>query len=173
MEPRSDAELVTASRDGDRTAFGTLVGRHSRRVFALCMMILGNPDEAEDAMQEVFLSGLKRLSGLKEPERFAGWINQVARNHCRDLLRKRKRRVLSQHQPGNAGATGPDFSDIHTALGALPEAHRLPLMLFYFDGQSTQGVAEALNISQAAACQRLSRARGELRRLLEGRRESK
>ena len=91
MEPRSDAELVTASRDGDRGAFGTLVGRHSRRVFALCMMILGDPDESEDAMQEVFLSGLKKLPSLQEPERFPGWINQVARNHCRDLLRKRKR----------------------------------------------------------------------------------
>jgi RNA polymerase sigma-70 factor (ECF subfamily) len=173
VEPRSDAELVTASRDGDRGAFGTLVGRHSRRVFALCMLILGDPDESEDAMQEVFLSGLTRLGNLDEPERFAGWINQVARNHCRDLLRKRKRRRLLLRQRENAGETGPDFADIHVALGALPEHHRLPLMLFYFDGQSTRSVAEALKISQAAACTRLSRARGELRRLLEGRREQR
>ena len=60
-----------------------------------------------------------------------------------------------------------DFSELHEALAMLPEEYRTPLMLYYFDGKSAKRLATELEISHAGACTRLSRARKELRRILE------
>jgi len=161
--------LVAASRGGDREAYATLVRRHTRIVFAVCYGILGNVSDAEDAAQEVCLKAMTKLDELHDGERFAAWISQIARNHCRDLLRARKRHreILHQRSADLETRDSGDFSDLHAALAKLSEDYRLPLMLYYFDGQSTKSVAEALDLSQGGACTRLCRARKELRRLLE------
>ena len=168
MDDRSDAQLVAACRDEDRQAFATLVHRHTRHLFAVCLAILGDVKDCEDAVQESFLKGLDRIQELRDGERFAGWLTQIARNHCRDLLRQRKRRRFLLTRYANTEEREEDYSDLHEALDRLPEAHRLPLMLFYFDGRSTRSVAAALEISQGGACARLSRARVALREALEG-----
>ena len=168
----SEEQLVTASRGGDRKAYAGLVRRHLRRVFAVCLGLLGDPDEAEDLTQETFLKGLARLPDLRDDERFEAWIVRIAQNLCRDHRRAgdRRRRLL---EVGSAELiTPPDapssaFDDLHTALERLEPEHRLPLMLYYFDGHSAAGVARVLEISEAGAFTRLSRARRALRCLLE------
>jgi RNA polymerase sigma-70 factor (ECF subfamily) len=107
---------------------------------------------------------------LRDGKQFAGWISQIARNLCRDQWRTRKRRreLLSQRVVEEAQDFGR-FSDLHDALERLPEEHRLPLMLYYFDGRSTENLARELNLTRGGACTRLFRARNELRKLLEDR----
>jgi RNA polymerase sigma-70 factor (ECF subfamily) len=139
--------------------------------------MLGSVADSQDAVQETFLTGLAQIATLRDDRRFAGWIAQIARNLCRDLIRRRSRHraLLEQHHqdrqpPAPRSDTflpaREDFATLHAALAQLPEKHRLPLMLFYFDGQSTRRLARELGISQAGACTRLSRARRELRELL-------
>ncbi len=78
-EPWSDlAILVQRAQEGDREAFGELVEQFQRTVHAICLRRLGNPSEALELTQEVFLHVLRRLDQLREPERFAGWLRQVA-----------------------------------------------------------------------------------------------
>ena len=165
----TDAQLVAACREGDKAAFATLVRRHTRRVFAVCLGMLREVADAEDAVQEVFLRGMTNLHALRDEEKLAGWIVQMARNHCRDILRKRRRHERLPKPEEPVAETGDEFSDLHVALAGLPEEYRLPLMLFYFDGHNTKHVADALSLSQAGACTRLSRARKKLRRSLEER----
>src|SRR3954454_11948428 len=72
------AVLVRRAQAGDREAFGALVEQFQRTVHAICLRRLGNPSEAIELTQEVFLHVMRRIDQLREPERFAGWLRQVA-----------------------------------------------------------------------------------------------
>jgi RNA polymerase sigma-70 factor (ECF subfamily) len=168
LHDREDEQLVVAICGGDKDAYATLVRRHSARVFAVCLGMLGNVGDSEDAAQEALLKGLTHIHTLRDGRQFGAWVSQIARNHCLDLLRTRKRRRELLQQNGEtktAAETG--YTDLEEALERLPDQYRLPLMLYYFDGRDSRTVAAALNISRAGACTRLSRARKELRKLLE------
>lgn len=168
MNERTDEYLVTASRDGDRQAYADLVRRHSRRVYAVCIGILGNTADSDDISQEAFVKGFSSIGTLRGDSSFGPWITHIARNLCRDHIRVNARRRelmterLSDPQSGDA-----DYSALHEALAELREEYRTPLMLFYFDGKSAKKLADELEISHAGACTRLSRARRELRRIME------
>jgi RNA polymerase sigma-70 factor (ECF subfamily) len=167
LDERDDGQLVTASRTGDRGAYAALVRRHGKRVFAICLGILGNVADSEDAAQEALVKGMTQLHTLRDDGQFGGWIARIARNLCLNLLRnKTRRRDLLAAQGTEEATEAPDFSHLHAALARLPEKYRLPLVLFYFDGKDTLKLAQELNMSRAGACTRLSRARRELRREL-------
>ena len=72
------ADLVRRAQRGDRDAFGRLVEQFQRTVHAICLRRLSNPSEALELTQEVFLHVMRRIDQLREPERFAGWLRQVA-----------------------------------------------------------------------------------------------
>lgn len=168
MNERTDEYLVTASRDGDGKAYAALIRRHSRRVYAVCMGILGDTTESDDIAQETFVKGFSGIGTLRSGESFGPWITHIARNLCRDHIRvnARRRELLDKHLRDPQPAA-EDFSALHEALAELPEKYRTPLMLFYFDGKSAKKLSEELEISHAGACTRLSRARRELRRIME------
>ena len=161
-----DAILVERSCRGDRKAYDELVRRHSRRVFAVCLGMLRNTHDAEDIAQQALIKGFEKLGELKERAQFGAWIVRIARNLCIDF--QRRKRVIAPVKTSKHGDSIDRSlsSDLHEALKRLPEEYRLPLMLYYFDGQDTQRVAEVLNMSPAGALTRLSRARVKLREIL-------
>ena len=168
MDRDLEKKLVMSCRNGDKSAYAGLVKGHSGRVFAICLGMLGNTHDAEDIAQQTFLKGLANIRQVRSDELFGAWISRIAKNLCIDLVRERKRARSSL-----AGAVVPDqrgprqFAELKSALAKLSERHRLTLMLYYFDGRSTRGLAEALAVSEGAAQACLSRARKKLRRLLE------
>ncbi len=169
----SDEDLVAACRNGDRDAFAVLVRRHSKRVYAVCIGILGNPADSDDIFQDTFVKGMMKIHTLRRGTQFAAWITQIARNLCKDHLRRHnRRRELLEQNPGDPTPfVREEYDDLHAALEKLPEKHRLPLMLFYFDGRSSEKLAQELNITRAGACTRLFRARIELQKLLAAKEE--
>jgi RNA polymerase sigma-70 factor (ECF subfamily) len=174
VNKRTDEYLVKASRNGDRQAFADLVRRHSRKVYAVCIGILGNAADSEDIAQEAFVKGYSSIDRLRRGDSFGPWIAMIARNLCRDHIRTyARRRELLGSRSRESEREEIDFSELHEALAELPEKYRIPLMLFYFDGKSAKKLAEELETSHAGACTRLSRARIELRRILEKRAGSK
>src|SRR3954470_7015780 len=84
------AVLVRRAQAGDREAFGALVEQFQRTVHAICLRRLGNPSEAVELTQEVFLHVMRRIDQLREPERFAGWLRQGA---ARMAINRATRRV--------------------------------------------------------------------------------
>src|SRR5215475_13412448 len=70
-------DLVLKAQAGDRTAYGTLVERFQPTVYAVALARLRNPTEAQELAQEVFLHGMRKLSQLREPQAFAGWLRQI------------------------------------------------------------------------------------------------
>jgi RNA polymerase sigma factor (sigma-70 family) len=165
----NDAELVNASAGGDREAYAALVRRHASRVYAVCLAMLHDPDDSQDLAQEALVKGMTQIHSLRDGTQFAAWITRIAQNLCRDHRRtwNRRRERLQRENPTVSLSVESDSPDISAALAKLPEKYRVPLMLYYFDGQSSENLARTLNLSRAGASTRLVRARRALRRLLE------
>ncbi len=179
-DPKWDelAVLVVRAQDGDRQAFGELVEQFERTVHAICLRRLGNPSEAIELTQEVFLHVMRRLDQLREPERFAGWLRQVA---ARMAINRATRRV----QPPTVDAevleaAGEHRNDPLDELIARERAQRLwdgmarlktldreTLVAFYIQGQSLVEIAEQLNTPIGTIKRRLHTARKRLKAELE------
>lgn len=172
-----DAEAVAAVRGGDAERYRELVERHERRVFAVAWSRLGDAALAEEATQEAFIRGYRRLWLLGDGAKFAGWITTLARNAAINLglkhrreLNKRERWALEQTDAPAAEADAPEICTPETlrqTLAELPDAHRECLVLFYLEGKSGAETAAALEISESAFRVRLHRARAALREQLE------
>ena len=161
---KTDPELINDARSGDREARTALAEQNANQVFAVCLGMLGNEEDAKDVSQETFLRAFERIDQLKKAGSFRPWLIGIARNLCFDCLRKRK------NEGGNIDTIRKipeDYRDVHEAITRLPENYRIPLLLYYFDGRSSESVAETLEISRDGVLTRLSRARRELRRLLQ------
>jgi RNA polymerase sigma-70 factor (ECF subfamily) len=130
--------------------------------------MLGNVHDAEDIAQQALLKGFTDIEQLRDSEHFGAWIGRIARNLCIDFLRKRRREQDAHvKRAEDAESRSREYPGLQDALAKLPRRYRLALMLYYFDGRSTENIAETLEISRAAVYARMSRARKRLRRLLE------
>lgn len=168
MEGERDATIVEACLAGDARAYAGLVRLHGKRVYAICLAITGNAADAEDLAQEALMRGFTELGSLRDHDRFGPWIGAIAGNMCRNFIKKRASREQTLAMQVDCPRGDPaDLPDVRDALQKLPEQFRIPLMMYYFDGHSTGSVALSLGISIEAVHTRLSRARRELRKLLE------
>src|SRR5215470_19722978 len=89
VEAREDDKLIRAAADGDRGAFGELYVRYARMVHAILLARVP-PGEAEDLVQDVFLSAMRQLRGLRTAAAFRGWLGAIARNRAMDYFRSAK-----------------------------------------------------------------------------------
>ncbi|HKQ40449.1 MAG TPA: sigma-70 family RNA polymerase sigma factor [Verrucomicrobiae bacterium] len=174
---RTDGELVLAARQGDKRAFVEIVARHQAMVCGTALSILGDFAASEDAGQEAFLTAWRKFHELREPERLRPWLAQIARNAA--LGHRRRKRgeapleaveILPDESPApdEVAATEEEAELVRDSLAKLPEICRLPLILFYREGQSVRAVAESLAISEDAVKQRLARGREMLRDRMSG-----
>src|SRR5436305_1197927 len=173
----SDAELVHAARRGDKRAFVEIVARHQAMVCGVALAILGDFAASEDAAQEAFLTAWRKIQDLREPERLRAWLAQIARNAALGHRRRQRgHEALADDpnfadespSPDEAAANEEEAAIVRDTLAKLPENYRLPLVLYYRDGKSVQAVAQALDISEDAAKQRLARGREMLRDQMSG-----
>ena len=167
MNAHLDTSVIRACQKGDKAAYALLVERHYKGVFALCLGILGNIPDAEDAAQETMLKGFLRIKKLRRCDHFEWWILQIARNLCIDFLRRRKRiRAPGVKEPRLSGSHNSDHDDLERAIRRLPQELRVPLTMFYFDGKNAKTIADKLNISHSGVCQKIREARRQLHELL-------
>lgn len=167
MNARLDIDVIRACQKGDKAAYAVLVNRHYKGVFALCLGMLGNIHDAEDATQEAMLKGLLRIRKLHKPDLFEWWLLQIARNICIDFLRRQKRmKTPGAKESRQAGLQTGDNDDLQQAIRRLPQELRVPLTMFYFDSKDARTIAEKLNISHSGACQKIREARRQLHELL-------
>lgn len=167
MDAETEKTLVASCQKGDKGAYAGLVKAHSGRVFAICLAMLGDRHDAEDTAQQTLLRGFMQIGNLRNSDRFAAWIAQIARNLCLDVIRKRKTQVAPVRVSGDCATHDcEEHRRLEAALAELSPDYRMPLLLFYFNGHSTKSIAETLDISQAAVQTRLTRARRKLRDLL-------
>ncbi len=149
------------------SAYELLVRKHYKRIFLICLGILGNVHDAEDIAQEAMLKGMIKIKKLGKGEHFEAWILQIAKNLCIDFLRKRKHiKPLANEQLMQAGQKSQENHELEQAVRRLPQELRLPLTMYYFDGKNAKKIARKLKISHSGTCQRIREARKELHKLL-------
>jgi RNA polymerase sigma-70 factor (ECF subfamily) len=172
------AIVVRRAQAGDREAFGELVEQFQRTVHAICLRRLGNPSEALEMTQEVFLHVLRRLDQLREPERFAGWLRQVAVRMA--INRATRRNAPPSVETVVLEGAGEHRDDPLDELISRERAHRLwealerlkvidreALVAFYIQGQSLIEIAERLDVPIGTVKRRLHTARKRLKAELE------
>jgi RNA polymerase sigma-70 factor, ECF subfamily len=139
MSRPSDEALLAAHLRGDPRAFGELVARHERRVYGVCLRILGNREDAEDATQETFLAALRRAASFRRAAAFSTWLYRIAVNAATDQARRRGRARMASLDPEDAGlavAPGSELGEavasavaVQTALAKVPEEFRVAVVL--------------------------------------------
>lgn len=168
------AEVVLRAQAGDRDAFGALVEQFQGTVYALCLGRMGNPSEALELTQEVFLHVLRRIGQLREPERFAGWLRQVA---VRMAINRATRRLAppsveteilegacERHDdPLDELISRERAQRLWEGLGRLKPLDRETLVAFYIQGQSLIEMAERLDTPIGTIKRRLHTARKRLK----------
>ena len=167
MSEPLDEKLVLASRGGERSAYATLVRRYYKRVFIMCLGVLGSVHDAEDAVQEAMLKGFVNIGGLRDASKFEAWIMKIARNICSDYVRKR---VLARQTESSRQEMGTQTAiadcKLERALEQLPEKTRLPLVMHFLDGASVKAIAGRLNLSHSGVYLRLRTGIGQLHKLM-------
>jgi RNA polymerase sigma factor (sigma-70 family) len=168
-----DAELVNASLSGNREAFGQIVSRYQSLVCSLAYSATGSLSQSEDLAQETFFAAWKHLAELREPAKLRAWLCGIARNLINDSLRTQGREpshraesldeISESHSPeplpAERAISKEEAEILWRSLERIPEAYRVPLVLFYREHQSVQAVAQNLELTEEAARQRLSRGR--------------
>ncbi len=175
--PPSDADLARAAQRGEKRAFVEIVARHQAMVCGVALGVMHDFAASEDVAQEAFLTAWRKIQELREPDKLRSWLAQIARNAALGQLRRRKPLAdFSEAEeiadtaalPDEVTAISEEARLVEGALGDLPEKYRMPLVLFYRQEQSVRAVADALQLSEDAVKQRLSRGREMLRARFSG-----
>jgi RNA polymerase sigma-70 factor (ECF subfamily) len=167
LDNRSDNDLVKACGAGERAAYARLVRRHYKKVFLVCLGVLGNVHDAEDIAQDTMIKGFEKIRQLRQADQFGPWIAAIARNLSVNALRRKGAcdRAAARECPEPAQQEKPN-DDLEQAVAGLPWDLRLPLVMYYFDGRSVKAVAEALEISTSGVYLKLRTAIRELQATL-------
>jgi len=180
---KDESVLVTEAKAGSYEAFEELVNRYEKKIYRLGLNLTGNPEDAEDILQEAFLKAYEHLPTFREDSRFYTWIVRIAINQGLMKLRKRRssREVQIEDASNDDGEVIPrDFADwrpnpeqemerteletiLQDAARSLPMTFRTVFFLRDVEGLSTEETAEMLNLSEGAVKARLFRARLRLR----------
>jgi RNA polymerase sigma-70 factor (ECF subfamily) len=167
-----DARLLLAARAGDAASLGMLLERHRAPLLATAVRLLGDPAEAEDAVQETFLVAVRRLAAVRDPAAAGGWLRAIVRNVCLDELRRASRTPVSGEVLADSllvGSAEEEFARsalgdwVWGALESLSEPLRLPLLLRHFTGcASYDQIAAVCGIPIGTVRSRLNEGRRKL-----------
>ncbi|RKU33976.1 hypothetical protein C6499_00020 [Candidatus Poribacteria bacterium] len=176
---KDDAQLIHRILSGDNTAFTTLVEKYYRSVHALAWRKIDDFHHAEEITQDTFLQAYKKLSTLRNPDQFAGWLYVIADRLCIGWLRKQKPAMRSLEdtrtdiveklsyknyisEQRETEASEHHYEIIKNLLEKLPEHERTVMTLHYLDEMTTKEIGTFLNVPVKTVHSRLHRARKRL-----------
>ncbi len=176
-----DADLVTASRDGDRRAFAELVRRYRPRIMALALQMTASRADSDDITQEVFLQALEGLPGFGGRCAFYTWLYRIALNTILEARSSRQRRVVdlddprvslavavdASHNPAHATELRETYIQLVRAFDTLSPLLRSTVALITLQGLSLAAAAEVMGTTEGTVAWRMHEARDQLRRTLQ------
>ncbi len=174
--PDLDLALVIKAQEGDRHAFDELMHKHQDRIYKVALSMMKSPADAEEVVQQTFLSAFEKLDGFRRESAFFSWVYRVAMNHCLMRLRKKRPQLSPQRDVEEPDADEGVFSAqyvspydmvlshevtaaIDAAVASLSEEMREVLYLRMHHGLRNQEIADELGITLPNVKSRLHRAR--------------
>ncbi len=174
----SDFELAQKSAAGDGEAFEQLYRRHFRRVYALCLRMLGDPTQAEDLTQDVFVNLFNKIGSFRGESAFTTWLHRMTVNQVLMFFRKASTRSELTTDEGETpvqivrGTENPNAMPVvdriamERAIAQLPPGYRTVFILHDVEGHDHDEIAKILEVSQGTSKSQLHKARLKLRTLL-------
>ena len=168
--------LVSRVLQGDAEAFAPIVARYRTEFGRYARHMLGNREEAEDAVQETFVRAFRSLGSCRDPERFGAWAFRILVNRCRTARRRMsgRRREERELEPGRELESSDPADplawreEIDRALGRLPQDQREAFLLRHVEGYSYEEMVSLTGAGVSALKMRVKRACDRLRSELEG-----
>ena len=173
-----DTDFITRFKGGDLSGFEELVRKYQDRVYNLCRYMIQDPHDAQDAAQDVFLKAYQNLKAFKPDASLYTWLYRIAVNTCLDYKKKpRPEQAEDESVIDDLASTEPSPEQryqskeigqaIQAALQKLPEHLRAAIVLKEIEELSYEEIAAVLDTSLGTVKSRISRAREQLRRLLQ------
>ena len=174
----TETQLIALAQKGDEEAFEALFEAHKRRVYSLCLRMLGNPTEAEDLTQEAFLQLFRKISTFRGESAFSTWLHRLAVNVVLMHLRKKGLNQISLDETENPQGEPikRDYGDddrrlvgsidrigLNRAISELPPGYRTVFILHDVEGYEHNEIAEIMNCSIGNSKSQLHKARLKLR----------
>ncbi len=171
----SDAELVRRVLGGNTGAYGALVGRYRDRLGRYAVHMLGNREDAEEALQDAFVRGYRSLARCDDPERFGAWLYGILVNRCRTTGARAARRArlfvrddaALNGAPLESSAERTELDDVvRRALARLATEYREAFLLKYMEELEYEEMARLTGVGVSALKMRVKRAREQLQVIL-------
>lgn len=180
----SDEQLVEMAVADDRDAFGEIVRRWERKIFALCFGMLGREDEAGDAAQEAFISAYRNLKNFRGEARVSSWLHRIAVNQCLTIKRRQKTRAedriddgdgsedrtfiaSAMYSPAKQTEQAERLHLVRQAVTALPTDLRQVIVMKEFEDMTFQEISDTLELPLSTVKSRLYTALKQLKMRLE------
>jgi RNA polymerase sigma-70 factor (ECF subfamily) len=172
-----DETIIRRVLDGDRESFAELVEQYQRLVCHIANDYLRNPDEVDDAAQEVFFRSYRALDRYNPEYRFSTWLSGITRNYCLDVIRKKGHVTIVDfesceylatdgHTPEEIWLEEEERAELKTAVDALPESYKEVVRLYHNEELSYQAMSERMEKPLSIVKNRLMRARRMLEKNL-------
>lgn len=174
MDDASDHAIIERILSGDVEQYARLVDRHYDRCARIAVRMLGNREDAEEAIQDAFVRAFRALDGYEDRERFPAWLTRILVNQCRTVLARTRRRetVFTDHDPdalariAMPGETGDAWPEVERALASLSAEQREAVVLRYADDLTYEEMARITGAGTSALKMRVQRGFARLRILL-------
>lgn len=180
----SDEQLVEFAVSRDREAYGELMRRWERKIFALCFGMLGREDDAKDAAQEAFIAAYRNLKNFRGDAKVSSWLHRIAVNQCLTIKRRQKTRgeeylsndddsesrtfiASALDSPKNIAEQDERLRIVRRAVGALPTELRQIIVMKEFEEMTFQEISDTLDVPLSTVKSRLYTALKQLRMKLE------
>ena len=180
----TDEQLIELSLGRDPEAFGTIVKRWERKIFALCFGMLGREDDASDAAQETFIAAYRNLKNFRGEAKVSSWLHRIAVNQCLTTKRRQKSRaedLIDEENgeeerffvasplssPGRSAEKVERMKLVRQAVGALPSDLKQVVVMKEFEEMTFQEISETLEIPLSTVKSRLYTALKQLRMRLD------
>jgi RNA polymerase sigma-70 factor (ECF subfamily) len=167
-------ELIERCRAGEREAFYKVYKLYSKAMYNVCYRITGSEDDAEDVLQDSFISAFKNLQSYRADASFGSWLKKIVVNKAINLIQKRKMDPLPEHEDWDVAeeeapmeyGNGLTVESVKRAIEQLPDGYRTVLSLYLLEGYDHQEIAEIMRITESTSKSQLNRAKGKLRDIL-------
>jgi len=165
-------EIIEQCREGNQKAQFQLYKLYYKPMYSVCMRIINNETEAEDAMQEAFLKAFTKIDTYKGEVSFGAWLKKIVINRSLDYLKKRKvkfeeiKEKTTQIIDYQMETKEVNVQVIKDAIQILPDGYRVVLSLYLIEGYDHEEISEILEISNSNSRTQFLRAKNKLREIL-------